>query len=173
MPSEVPHPFISNAAFVRVTANKMALYASMHELLDPDITDLLGLFTIDSLTISLYENGVYLGVNDPTTSYRPRLIFATGVFQTVLVDNRTKDTVVWSSTEGEDDLRPVRGLFVPANVAVGLQCLQNNRCTYIVLGHRGVEPVPAMEFDDPLIVDRWQRQVSDRVRSVVSGRHLP
>ena len=173
MPSEVPHPFISNAAFVKVTANKMALYASMHELLDPDITDLLGLFTIDSLTISLYENGVYLGVNDPTTSYQPRLIFATGVFQTVIVDNRTKDTVVWSSTEGEDDLRPVRGLLVPANVAVGLQCLQNNRCTYIVLGHRGAEPAPAMEFDDPLIVDRWQRQVSDRVRSVVSGRHLP
>jgi hypothetical protein len=159
------------AALLEIEAEKFALYAAMHELLNPEITDLLGLYVLSELTIKLYENGVYLGIHDPTISSHPRLFFAAGVFQTVLVSADEK--TVWSSTEGVDDLRPVRGLYVPGGMAVGLQGIQNNRCTYVVLGLRGDEPRAGMAFDHPLIANRWERQGTERVRSVISGSRLP
>ena len=58
-------------------------------------------------------------------------------------------------------------------MAVGLQGVQNNRCTFIVLGLRGDEPRPDIAFDDSLIADRWQTVGTERVRSVVSGLRLP
>ena len=161
------------AALLEVEAKKFALYAAMHNLLRPEITDLLNLKSIDDLTVRLYENGVYLGIHDPTICSDPRLFFAAGVFQTVLVANHGNGPKVWSSSEGVDDLRPVRGLFVPGGMAVGLQGIQNNRCTFIVLGLRGDEPQPGIAFDHSLIADRWDRLGSERIRSVVTGSRLP
>ena len=161
------------AALLEIKAEKFALYAAVHDLLTPEIADLLHTDSIADLTLKLYENGVYLGIYDPTISSHPRLFFAAGVFQTVLVAQDDNGHKVWSSTEGVNDLRPVRGLFVPGGMAVGLQGIQNNRCTFVVLGLRGDEPQPGIAFDHPLIADRWERLGSERVRSVISGSRLP
>lgn len=161
------------AALLEIEAEKFALYAAMHVLLRPEITELLHLDSIADLTMKLYENGVYLGIHDPTISTHPRLFFAAGVFQTVLVAGDEIAPKIWSSSEDVDDLRPIRGLYVPGGIAVGLQGVQNNRCTFVVLGLRADEPRPGIAFDHPLIADRWERLGTERVRSVISGSRLP
>ncbi len=162
------HPTIPGAAFLDIEANKLALYAATHDLITPEVINLLQVGQMADLTLSLHETGVYLGIHDPTVARHPRLIFATGVFHVVMVAQGQ----VWSSSEKVDDLRPIRGLVVPGGVAVGMQAMQNNRSTYIVLGHRNDVPNDDIPFDDPLVSNHWQTMQGERTLSVVTGNRL-
>ena len=173
MPIIIPHPTIPEAAFIEIEAEKYAVYGARHSLLDREVVACLKLDYFTNLGMTSIELGTYLMICDPTWSGAPRIIFANGgVFHVVLIDKIGDATLLWASTEGKDDVRPTRGLLVPAYMEVGIQSLQHNRTTFTVLGHCDDKVEAGTSFDDPLIANLWERQAGSRAASVTTGRYL-